>query len=388
MSQDRQTYRLVAGDLAPFQSLLRFQGTFGQGIKQLSTADIGPYFDNLNDLSNAYNQIQNVQLKSWYDQLYSLLIKSPTVYQQDFPALYIVYAYSSFCKVGLWDGGTWKSFWNAFLLGYSWPNGQIKNPNWDPNNEWDHPPYNQIAAGTWGPWGSAGMFQLRTPPRPSIPLAWKQAIDDLLKAWGDNPPSKIIDKGVDIKNGDGAGAFEDNILKTWTDFPNVAVLTAPLWQSQHDTANALLQASSVDVSSYFLLLFLLIGLDTGSAKLQSYANQIVSAPADSQEYPNDIFINQQIYLILLYLADPMGEFAWTNAQLQNALNGIHGAIRSKSPASLAIKTSLENHLKVLVVDSAYPMQDPYSNIGFNQRQTDTLFALDKARAAVNKRAAS
>jgi hypothetical protein len=29
------------------------------------------------------------------------------------------------------------------------------------------------------------------------------------------------------------------------------------------------------------------------------------------------------------------------------------------------------------------MQDPYTSIGFSQRVTDTLFALDKARAALN-----
>jgi hypothetical protein len=85
----------------------------------------------------------------------------------------------------------------------------------------------------------------------------------------------------------------------------------------------------------------------------------------------------------------MGEFAWTNAQLQNMLNGIHGVILAKTPASLAIKTSLEHHLKVLTTDSAYPMQDPYNpGFGFSQRKTDTLYALAQARAAVNKGAAS
>jgi hypothetical protein len=184
--------------------------------------------------------------------------------------------------------GAWKSFWNAFLHGYSWPDGEMKNPNWDPNNEFDYPPYIHYTAGTYGPWGSTGFYD-RSPPRPSIPLAWKQAIESLLNAWGDNPPSKIIDKGVDIKNGGGAGAFEANILKTWTDFPNIAVSTAPLWQSQRDAVHALLQPSNLNASSYLFLLYLLIGLDTGSAQLQSYAKQIVSAPAGSQEYPNDIF---------------------------------------------------------------------------------------------------
>ena len=68
-----------------------------------------------------------------------------------------------------------------------------------------------------------------------------------------------------------------------------------------------------------------------------------------------------------------------------ALNGLEGVIPSADPASTAIKASLVQHGKVLNADAAYPMQDPYSpSVGFSQHVTDTLAALDKARAALNQ----
>ncbi len=146
---------------------------------------------------------------------------------------------------------------------------------------------------------------------------------------------------------------------------------------------ALLQQPTLAAGAYFFLLHLLIALPTGATAAQQLAEQIVSAPASSQEYPNDTFINQLVYLSLLYLADPLGQYGWDNAQLQTAVQNLAGVILATDPASTAIKASLAQHGKVLYSDSAYPMQDPYSpNIGFTQRQTDTLFALDKARQTI------
>ena len=90
-----------------------------------------------------------------------------------------------------------------------------------------------------------------------------------------------------------------------------------------------------------------------------------------------------MYLTLIHLADPLGAFGWNNQQLQSALKDLEGAAPGQDPVSVAIRTSLVAHGKVLNTDSAYPMQDPYCpSVGFNQRKTDTLFALDKARAAL------
>ena len=51
----------------------------------------------------------------------------------------------------------------------------------------------------------------------------------------------------------------------------------------------------------------------------------------------------------------------------------------KDPGSVALRDSLGKHHRILVSDSAYPLQDPYTETRFPQRQTDTLFALDASR---------
>ena len=80
----------------------------------------------------------------------------------------------------------------------------------------------------------------------------------------------------------------------------------------------------------------------------------------------------------------MGNFAWTNSELQAEIVLLEGLVTSQDPASQAVHTSLTKDLAVLRTDTAYPMQDPYSpSIGFTQRMTDTLFALDKARYTLN-----
>ena len=52
--------------------------------------------------------------------------------------------------------------------------------------------------------------------------------------------------------------------------------------------------------AYFFLLHLLIALTTGDAAARALVERIVSASATSQEYPNDTFVNQLVYLALLF----------------------------------------------------------------------------------------
>jgi hypothetical protein len=120
------------------------------------------------------------------------------------------------------------------------------------------------------------------------------------------------------------------------------------------------------------------------AAAQQLAQQIVSAPASSQEYPNDTFINQLIYLALMYLGDPLGPYGWSNAQLQMALADITSVVANVGPAAPLILTSLAQHQKLLYAAASYPLVDPYNpGIGVTQRKTDTLAALDKARASLH-----
>ena len=134
---------------------------------------------------------------------------------------------------------------------------------------------------------------------------------------------------------------------------------------------------------------LLISLGTSNTKDQQFAQKIVSLATTSIEYPNDIFINQLVYLTLMYLADPLGDYGWNNAQLQALLQDLQSTIMANDPASTAIKTSLGQQAKVLHSASSYPMVDPYCpGISFNVRKTDTLAALDNARSGIAQGAAA
>ncbi|HEU5328006.1 MAG TPA: hypothetical protein VFU78_07930 [Thermomicrobiales bacterium] len=367
MSSNTTNDTLVAGELAAVRALLTFQGAYGVGVKQLATVDAGNYFGSLNSLAGVNAQLQNPQFQGWYNQLYTLLMATNTVYHQPFPALYIVYAYTPFCDVNMVLNSAWKGYWSTFLHGYAY--------TIDGNDV------------TINPWGQE-TWLLHLPPRPTAPAVWKQATDNLLTKWGDAPPANILHLGTGGSGGftyDAATyTFQQSVLANWSDFAQVAVTTAPMWQAQQSTMTALLQQTALTADAYFFLLHLLIALPTGATSAQQLAQRIVSASATSQEYPNDTFINQLVYLAMLYLADPLGAYGWNNAQLQAVLQALEGAILASDSASAAIKGSLVQHGKVLYSDSAYPMQDPYSpNIGFTQRKSDTLFALDKARQTLH-----
>jgi hypothetical protein len=76
---------------------------------------------------------------------------------------------------------------------------------------------------------------------------------------------------------------------------------------------------------------------------------------------------------------PNGEFAWSNPQRLQLLQDLRALVAGEDPASIALQKSLDAHVKLLKVDSAYPMQDPnVPNTPFDQRQTDTLSALDNS----------
>ena len=179
--------------------------------------------------------------------------------------------------------------------------------------------------------------------------------------------------------------FEDAVLSKWTDIGAVTQGTAAMWTAQANSANALLAPQTLSAADYFFLLHLLIGLVTGDATVRAQVGRITGATATSPEYPNDIFINQLIYSSLLYLADPTGTYGWSNQQLHTYVSALEKIVVSPDATSATIKAGLITQGKILYSDTAYPMQDPYSPaVGFTQRQTDTLSALDQARAALRQ----
>jgi hypothetical protein len=340
MPDANATYVLAAGDLDPMRRLLTAQSLIGAGMPPLTGPSMSTFMQAWQSLSSAYPNIQNAVLQGYVDQLYALLTTTPTNYNQPFPALYITYWYRNWHPYRLQHENPWNNFLNR--------------------NEY------------YEPW-----------PRDEYPPAWKITINSLITAWGQTPPSNIISQTGDI------WAFEDAVLgPNWTNMNAVTSGAAAVWALQVGTVNDLLAAGTLGAGGYFFLLHLLAGLATGDAASRTLAQRIVNATASSTEYPNDVFINQSIYSSLMYLADPVGAYGWNNQQLQACVAALENTVVSSDPVSTAIRNSLATHGKVLYSDASYPMVDPYNPaIGFNQRQTDTLYALDQARAALRKSAA-
>jgi hypothetical protein len=325
--------------------LLTAQSLIGAGMPPLTGPSMATFMQALQSLSSAYPNIQNAVLQGYVDQLYALLTTTPTNYDQKFPALYITYWYRNFQPYIVDLEGPWNCFCNGVPV--------LKIPPW--------------------------------PPQVQYPPTWKSTINSLITAWGQTPPSNIISQ-----TGNRAiWAFEDAVLgPNWTNISAVTSCAAALWASQVSTVNVLLAAGTLGAGGYFFLLHLLAGLATGDAPSRTLAQRIVNATASSTEYPNDVFINQSIYSSLMYLADPVGAYGWNNQQLQAFVAAVGNVVVSSDPVSTAIRNSLAKHGKVLYSDASYPMVDPYNPaIGFNQRQTDTLYALDQARVALRKSAA-
>ena len=344
MADTNTTYVLATGELDPMRRLLTAQSLIGAGMPPLTGPSMATFMQALQSLSSAYPNIQNAVLQGYVDQLYALLTTTPTNYDQKFPALYITYWYRNFQPYIVDLEGPWNCFSNGVPL--------LKIPPW--------------------------------PPQVQYPPTWKSTINSLIAAWGQTPPSNIISQ-----TGNRAiWAFEDAVLgPNWTNMSAVTSGAAALWASQVGTVNVLLAAGTLGAGGYFFLLHLLAGLATGDAASRALAQRIVNTTASSTEYPNDVFINQSVYSSLMYLGDPEGAYAWNNQQLQAFVAALGNTVASSDPVSTAIRNSLVKQGKILYVDTAYPLQDPNSNVSFNVRKTDTLAALDRARSGIAQGAA-
>jgi hypothetical protein len=197
-----------------------------------------------------------------------------------------------------------------------------------------------------------------------------------------DPPTDLFLESQDVQ---AVIQHQTEVLSNWSDCGRVFTAMAAVWRSQQDTVAAMLAPQTLDGSQYFYLLHLLIAVASGTAAMRGFANRIVGfrTDPDAPEYPNDVFINQLVYAVLLECADPNGDFVLNNLDLQWLMTELAGCITAPDDCSQAIKASLQRHRKVLFADSAYPMQDPeYPAVGFGTRKADTLNVLDKARAAL------
>lgn len=156
-----------------------------------------------------------------------------------------------------------------------------------------------------------------------------------------------------------------------------------VWQQQADLLTEMTKESTLTDGDYFLLFNLLVVLCSSSDTHQQLALKIINTTTTSVEYPNDTFLNQLIYFILMTFADPAGDHHFDHDDLANLLKTFNGYNTGNGLAAQAAKKSLTKSLNILHSDASYPMNDPYNpNIGFNTRVSDTLSALDSARGGM------
>ncbi len=382
-------YTLSEADANTFCTLLQAQNALGPAQTSPAQAQFWAFFAAVDVLAYPYGPITNTQLKGWTDKPFAALLQTTkTCYGTDAAGLCVLYSYAQFTVCCITDPA-WP---NEPCGNLGFPNDYAQRggkwPTWDESKGLtDASPWNWFAGGGTGLWKPPGV-------RATFFTALNADVNnfnDALKAAGHSTPTIALMNGWGGTCPDPSSVvrFEQSLFdpKNWTDSQSLVtnLVGTGVWQEQSQAFTGLLKPTSLKSEAYFFLLHLLIALGTSTPSDQQAAEKLVSASASSPEYPNDTFINQLVYLVLMYLNDPMGNFAWTNAQLQAEISLLEALVVNQDPASQAIRTSLAQHQRFLRTDASYPMQDPYApGVGFTQRVTDTLFALDKARYTPNQ----
>ncbi|HZV71082.1 MAG TPA: hypothetical protein VFG10_16120 [Saprospiraceae bacterium] len=366
MRANANNYKLRAEELEAVRMLLNFEGTYGGGVKKVSAADIGNYFTYTIWLKNLYPQLKNAIFKGWFDQYFTLITDN-----DEMAKAYMVWQFLHFLNE----------------RDISPPPPDADPPEGFPTpfvSYWDI-----FIGNSWGwetPWYASDrhIMYYTTLDIPSNPPKWNTSVQTLFNTWKTNPPAAYISQGKNISDRGTLLTAESTILNNWAAFPALAAKGLPLWTSQSDMVKTMVAETVLAEEAYFFMLHLLIVACTGTVAEQEKVKKIIDTKTTSIEYSNDTFINQLIYSNLMYLADPLGDYGWTNPQLQSFITSLQSVIISSDTASAAIKASLQRSMKILVSSSAYPMNDPYCpSIGFSTRVADTLEALDAARKTMS-----
>lgn len=382
---DSDEYILTPDDMAAFCPLLRAQYDVGPAQSVPTQDRLWDLMGTINSIAyDHYRHITNAHLRSWTDKVFTALVQTQTRYGSNVVALYIAYMYYQFnasCDI-VDSSNSDDCGQDGFPVDFE--QRDARWPPWDGSKGLPNAfPWNWFANGATGLWKPPG-----SPPNfyDAINSLVDATNDALSKAGGSTGLVALVDNTYDsvakVQQFERARFDPSN----WTDCGTLVqnLIATSLWAEQAQSVATLLGQPKLTVDQYLFLLHLLIALGTSNSKGQQLARKIVSAGVTSREYPNDTFINQLTYLVLMDLADPMGAYGWTNQQIQAGVNALRAVTVNTDPASQAIQSSLTQHLKVLQSDASYPMQDPYAPaIGFTQRKTDTLYALDQARQTLH-----
>ena len=269
------------------------------------------------------------------------------------------------------EGWPWQDYWKAFLSGFSY---RYKDPSFKDGKVNRGVVYDK------------GIF---------IPIienvfingvAYKDELREkmlsILQANGVlKPPMTEINVGTNMFDGEAPAVLAKPVLDAWWGTNSASTrLIENFANAQRDKVKELLLLNKMSEDIYFYLLHLLIGLGTTGKNDQTMAQHIVSTTASSDEYPNDIFINQLLYMALLRMADPNGTYKYDRDHIFDMLRRTRDCIHSKDEASSAIKTTVEQQMAIINADTSYPWTDPYNpTVDLNTRLANALTALDEAR---------
>jgi hypothetical protein len=413
----KETYTLAADELSALRQFLSLQNLLSVDTA-FTDQSILQMMAQLDALSDSYTQFKNAKLRELVDLTYTLLKDVDTCYKQKFPALYITYCYPNFGFLPDLDANQEDGFGNMIEIkkgesgshthdgpyGWSWSYGPTHIMGGKDSKSYELDALDVLfLQGGWIYYYIDSVGDLkdnhvtshmdfpgaeRTPWIPRGPDIWRQALGGLINKW-DAP---FLFRSTFTNFANVKRQIDDQVLSVshWSDVGKIKSGVAPLWTPQSAMVQAILK-EDITLDSSFFLLHLLIALTSGDNRCRALASKTVSAPCSSPEYPNDTFANQLIYVVLMDLADPAGAYVWNvwnNQQLQAFVAALGNTVVFSDPASTAIRNSLVAHGKILYVDTAYPLQDPNSNVLFNVRKTDTLAALDRARSGMAQGAAA
>ncbi len=386
-------YALSNNEVAAVRSLLTFQAQLANGA---APANPDAFCSKISTFLASYPSVQNVECSQWFHRLFTTLHKTTTIGGQTFPVLQMLWDYARFCNREIVPGfkapsegggdysSDWTSFWYAFINGQEVLIDQVGGGLVTTPPPTCHPPSPRIG--------------LAPPPV----LAWANDTQQAIGTWKQTPPPTLVANDnhrfevtinlplfgdtrphyFDTSGADGLplAARQSQIVGSWDIGSQLAGQVAgDLVGAQGSSLDAVIEQQVLTGDDYYFVLYLLIGLVTGTSASSARARSLISSLCAPPEYPNDVFANQLVYSVLLTLGDPSGSWGMDNGQLRSVLEDLRGPLLGKDPGSVALRDSLAKHHRILVSDAAYPLQDPYTETPFPERQTDTLFALDASR---------
>ena len=382
-----KSYTLSLKELGKIQKLIRLQNILGEGRPVLSKDSnievikligggikINMFYneftpERLDGLLLGYKKsFTNSQVLSWIGGLTTNIISFKTSYnnnQENYTNLFISYAYGQYATASKdWQKKSVSQMWKGFSEGTR-------------ISQFDTDFYKHSDSAI------PSVADVRKFPTPGKPSGgnpandWASSINKTFNTISNNPPNSLFQTSGSNYNGFVATQSGTIDPENWKNNGEFKKSVSQLWNDQFKALNDM-KSGKLDYDQCVFLLYLMIGLDTGSKAHQDAVNTITSASCSSREKRNSTFANNLIYLILMILANPLGHYAQSNTEIQKLINDLIELIVSTTPGSKAIKDALGVEAKILKASNGYPMSDPYNpETGFNTRMSDVLDALNQ-----------